>query len=395
MVFSNKKFGVAIGLLFVSGWMGLAGMNYRRGPFDYDLYNDRKAARNTKERDAFERYQDAKKEKDDKDKEIKACRDENAKATLIAQLKDLEKEYNAAKKHYDEVVKPTLARLIATSMVDTRHSEYMGEVDGFWNAVGQGVAVNIADQAGVVLRKRIAGILDKILGGSLDFCTSKIQGFFEDLYMLIFYSGNMPFTSEALAEWQVAISTLLVDIERTIEKGLATSLRGHDMSLRGAALNPKVDDENDGQDPKLEESLPKHDVLQELILCYIEQFSRLIIEIEMRKQGYSDNTLIVFYATQIQRHLDSLAKTLSRADSLAALDAAFNSNKSIIVAIRNNITSLFNSLKIQIAPRSYSVGKDTSSGLYDSNRPGRMGRGSYMDDEQAYPSSFGGAHGSY
>ena len=299
--------------------------------------------------------------------------------------------YNASKQ-LNEYLSPTWGGLIGKSLVEEELRQYIGVPNDWMSAIAQGTAINVTSQAGVVFRRRIRGILEEVLGGSLDFLTGHMQYLVAELYTLIFHGGYAPYTVEKLSDWQIMMRGVFADVEKVIEKGVAAGLRGHDMSARNSLPVVKDDELGDVDDAvaaSLHAAKQQLDPYTILMQGYVAVVLQIVLELEESKRYYKKDSSAVVCANQIQNQLTSFAKILAGTDSITALNDVFKANKIMVVATKNLVDMWFESLKRQVAPRRYSF-KDTASTL-DPMRRTKQARSNYLlggDDDTAYPSPF-------
>lgn len=270
------------------------------------------------------------------------------------------------------------------------------KADGAMDGIGKGLAVRTARVFGNAVGEKLQDTMKAGIGGIWDWIIDRTK----DGYRFIFHDANKPFTRQEIENgWRPLIISTLNDLSAMLRDGLRDISRSQtDMSLRQPA-EPDSKDLKDAKDPAIikVDSLiqqPMDSFWTVFINGYVEQFDYLAKLMEERKDYYDEDDIIVFYADQIKRRLLELKDLLLKAKSLKDLDAMLGSNKSLIVAERNNIDSLLVRLAACV-DSGVSAGKTTAtttSSYSGYSKGDRLGLNDPMDD--TYPGSLGGK-GSY
>lgn len=105
-------------------------------------------------------------------------------------------------------------------------------VTSIGDGIKQGLMIRTSKAIGDTLGTRIAGAVDSVLGGMMDFLLSKTVGAGKMFYEFIFYNGYEAFTPEQLDQLAQLVKVTLDDIEKMLREGIKESLRSYDMTSR-------------------------------------------------------------------------------------------------------------------------------------------------------------------
>ena len=244
-----------------------------------------------------------------------------------------------------------------------------------WEGVRVGGALLISTKCGDSLGRRIAGTVDRVIGGTWDWGINGLINMWHALVGVVFPGAAKPFEFKTLGIWQDFIKIMFDNIDRFLKEGLKDSLRGKDSTLR------KVDE------PAVDDAQAMN-VWRMLIEGYARQIDFFVSTIDQNlaaAQGaWVVEPNVVFFAQELRRRLLEFQAIITKPKSLKEFDALIDSNKSLITGYRSNIESLLQRL---IASIDQPV--STTESLSSSGKPNRSSRGLSMDeDDNKLPGSF-------
>jgi hypothetical protein len=264
---------------------------------------------------------------------------------LLKNIEGLETVFlqNIADDSTDRKIGILLANLFAGP--DRMNNLNEEEISGIWSGLAQGLTV----PAGEVMKEKVKATINNYVGSTWDFLFTKLGDFFNKIRNILFHGSNEPFDSQALDGWQKIITCAYNDINNMLS-GVS-----RDSSRRLDSVSRQFDD--DSSDVERVRSI---DMWASLVAGYAEQFSFFITIFEKHVEYYDPGDIVVFYSHQICQMLQTTANLLLSSRSLKDLDSKLESQKTIILSIQKNIYNLFEQLKFEITPRSYSM-KDKAS----------------------------------
>lgn len=367
----NRKFTMLLGLLCLSSSMVFGQQPNRqqanRNPFDYYNLDPASRAFRTK----METSNFLKETRDHPD----SSQEEKDRATKM--LKNL----------WEPTDIPTLfARGIAGSDANVLEG---CDIEGWTDAMSKGLLILGTKKLSDVLGRRMENALDQTVGTMLDISFHKFIDICSNINNAILHNGRTPLTQQEIENYKKLIAKILMDVDKMLKDGLKDILRGNDFTARPAtvaALNE--DKENQDQIVPDKETAPKDIIWKTLMLCYAQQFEKIIQVLEKRKQYYTDTTLCIHtYIDGINSLLGVIKDVLKSSNTLKDFDAALGSSKSTLIGCRNHIEELFNRLfdDEEIKPQNSSL-KNTAI------RPAPIQKANYardMMDDQPFPGQFG------
>ncbi len=247
-------------------------------------------------------------------------------------------------------------------------------VSSISDGVMLGGALLISTKCSDAFGKRIANTVDRVIGGTWDWCINGLINAWHALGELVFPDAAKPFDFKTLGIWQDFIKIMFNDIEKFLKEGLKDSLRGKDSTLR------KVDE-------AAADDAQTMNVWRMLIEGYARQIDFFVSTIDQNiaaTQGaWVAESNVVFFAQELRRRLLEFQAIITKAKTLKEFDALIDSNKSLITGYRCNIESLLQRL---IASIDQPV--STTDASASNNKPNRMSNRSVDDDDNKLPGSF-------
>lgn len=283
----------------------------------------------------------------------------------------------------ESLMKPTSMGMLVARGLAGKDSSVLDDynIDGILDGIGKGFLVRAARATGDVFSKKVAGTVQVVLGGTWDTIFGWVIDFWVDANSVVFHGSASAFKGEELASWKLFIKGILDDIGAILKDGTVATMRGHDMTLR------QFDVVGADKDETKEEKEIKITIWNYLMQGYAKQFERLVDEFEKRKQYYKEDSLEVFYSGQIQGRLLELKDLLLKAATLSELNSQLDSNRLVVVAIKNNIVSMFDRLNDLIKPRTLSLDEKSVSA---DDRGLRNRRTGYSEEDDDMPHRMSG-----
>lgn len=208
-----------------------------------------------------------------------------------------------------------------------------------------------------VVREKAKNTIDRSVGSLWDFFFDGLINFGRNIRNVIFHESNEPFDYQKLDGWQKMIMAAYDDIDNMLRNGLRDSTRSLD------SVSRQFDDSNTEIQVKKE-----IDMWTSLAGGYAEQFAYFVTLFEKRREYYDEDDIVVFYSNQICQMLQTTCKLLTNSKSLKDLDTKLESQRTIIPAIKKNLWNLFEQLKTEVKPKSYSI-KDTVTSTASTYKP--------------------------
>jgi len=271
---------------------------------------------------------------------INTKKDANGVPLTKEQLIRLKNQFAAANRALDSLFTPgnALGRIVADGIAGKHLGD--SDIDGVGDGVWKGITARTAQAFGDVISKRAQGTMEHVLGGTWDFVADSMVNGYNELNITLFHNSKKPLDITLITGWEELILGSLGDIELILKDYLKESSRGHDKSLRQFDADQPAEEANSGW--------------RDLVAGDIEIFDSIIHDIEERKDYYTEDDPIVHFANQIQKRLLKFRNLLEKAKTIKELDASFDSNRSIVEALRKNLQRLFKHLTDLVTPKSYS-----------------------------------------
>ncbi len=208
-----------------------------------------------------------------------------------------------------------------------------------------------------VVREKAKNTIDRSVGSLWDFFFDGLINFGRKVRNVLFHDSNEPFENQKLDGWQKMIMAAYDDIDNMLRNGLRDSTRSLD------SVSRQFDDT--GTEIQVKKEI---DMWASLASGYAEQFAYFITLFEKRREYYDEDDIVVFYSNQICQMLQTTCKLLTNSKSLKDLDTKLESQRTIIPAIKKNLWNLFEQLKTEVKPKSYSI-KDTVTSTASTYKP--------------------------
>jgi hypothetical protein len=248
--------------------------------------------------------------------------------------------------------------------------------------IEMGLAVRASRVVGDAISKELTRSVQAGVGGAWGWASDRVK----DAYRLIFHGSNKPFTrKELIFGWKVLVGGTMTDIFNLLRDGLRETSRSQiDMTQRAPELlsafpadvlsNNQVNNQTNSQTNQVKPiaQLAQDNFWTTFIGGYVEQFDYLAKLLDERKEYYDEDSIEVFYASQIRRRLIEFKDLLLRSKSLKELDALLGSNKTLVTALRFNVEKLFDRLADCVEPDE-NGSKYTSSTSSSYSRSDRYG----------------------
>lgn len=332
----------------------------------------------------LKRFDEAKeyteKRRDELEKKLAKLR--KKKGTSEKVIQNLEKQLLQTEQTLDNLFTPgnDLGRIVAIGIANQDLGD--SNIDGIGDGIWKGILANTSKALGEVVSDKAKGTIEHVLGGTWDFTVDSLVSGFNEINLSVFHNGKKPFSEQLINGWFELASGTLRDIEQILKDYLKESSRGHDKTLR----------QFDGGEQKVEEVA---NGWRDLIAGHVEVFDDIINDIEQRKEYYGDeNDPIVRFANQIQKRLLKFRHLLAAAKTIKDLDAALDSNRSIVDALRSDLDRLFKHLTDLVTPKTYSMSSrnaQTSRGDGHANARSKHARSRYGSrdrDDEDFPGSL-------
>lgn len=232
---------------------------------------------------------------------------------------------------------------------------------------GYGVLFRTSNSIG----KELGNSIDDFVGKGFSSGTGALIGSFSYFNNLIFHGGNVSFEMEEVGIWKSLIINDMRSLEKMLKDGGKNESRSRDMIERELG--------KDGtQKPKEQMRMIWNDFSD----GFAEQCMYIVNEIGERKKHYKHKDLIVFYSSQLQKRLLSVAQLVLKMNSLKDFSTLGEIN-SIFPSITKNMERLFTVLEKQIKASQFSFGNKKSSSFSSSSYSN--GNDDYSSN---YPNSF-------
>ena len=268
-----------------------------------------------------------------------------------------------------------LAKIFAGS--DRRNQFNEDEIDSWYTGLWEGMSVPLSE----VMKDKAKATINASVGSLWDFLFAKLSDFGSLVRNVLFHDNNEPFDYQKLDGWQKMIMAAYDDIDNMLRNGLRDSTRSLD------SVSRQFDD--NGTEVQVKKEI---DMWASLASGYAEQFAYFVTLFEKRREYYDEDDIVAFYSNQICQMLQTTCKLLTNSKSLKDLDTKLESQRTIIPAIKKNLWNLFEQLKAEVKPKSYSM-KDTVTSTASTYKPSPYnayaGSNSYGYNNDG-PTSFAG-----
>lgn len=224
-----------------------------------------------------------------------------------------------------------LGKAIANGIAGTNRDMFGADViDSPMKGLQLGIIYRAAQACGSVVGDRSAQAAKHFLGGFLDNIFDTVSHSVGFVNNLIFHKGVSPFTVREVSGMQDTVNRTMVNLSELVRDGLKDSMRSAVSMLR-------VEDQAEDKTTVTGWSL--------LIGGYIRMFKRCSDFIDAHIGYYKPDSLEYFYASEIRNRVNELILILKQSKSVKDLDATIDSNKSLLVAYKQNFASYFELLK--------------------------------------------------
>ena len=249
--------------------------------------------------------------------------------------------------------------LIARALAGPNYNNAFDDtsVSDWKDGIYKGGTVLVVGALSKSLSDKTTNVVDKSVGSLSDFLLAKLIDFGSMVRNVLFHDSNEPFDYQKLDGWQKIIMAAYDDIDNMLRNGLRDSTRSLD------SVSRQFDDT--GTEVQVKKEI---DMWSSLASGYAEQFAYFVTLFEKRREYYDEDDIVAFYSNQICQMLQTTCKLLTNSKSLKDLDTKLESQRTIIPAIKKNLWNLFEQLKAEVKPKSYSI-KDTVTSTASTYKP--------------------------